>query len=410
MGAQGGRGESATAPMPVHPSCVLSGEKEMEYETGIARDIASGKRGRGQARAKMVAISMVGVFALSVFVMVPGSRADFVLLDEVNLGDPATEGDRIESWSGIWSPVSNPVNPGSSPGGWGGFDPEDPYPHDAAYSRAHNLRTTWAATEGAEDSGASVTLYSKVSAKLIEIRALDGAADDGFQVYVNGRLTYSYTDEHDTETWVTHQIPVRNAGAFEVKIVPTGDPWSGITSWGQLGVNWIKLYGVGGFDMYGYNYDARLYIGWYLDYDRYAADGTGDAWLIMKWSDDWVIQGDCPVGAWVTNHFVWYSDDYAEDTWFGWDTRATWNNEVTPDTEYVVEEFMKVMRVSDDPEAWAEYEAGGAFGVWGAYPSGVPNFVVLQDTVRVFSAESGELIESYELCLTKPWGLGQPIF
>ena len=101
--------------------------------------------------------------------------------------------------------------------------------------------------------------------------------------------------------------------------------------------------------------------------------------------------GDTTIGAWSSDG-------------------TTWNNEVTPDTQYVVEEFMKAMRVSDDPEAWAEYEAGGAFGVWGAYPSGVPNFVVLQDTVRVFSAESGELIESYELCLTKPWGLGQPIF
>lgn len=382
----------------------------MEFETELARDIASGKRRPGGMRGRAMAISMVALFVVSAYAMVPSARADYVLLDEVNLGDPQTETDRIASWSGIWTPVSNPVNPTWGSGNWGGFDPDDPYPHDATYSRAHNLRTTWAATEGEDDKGASVTLRSTVSAKLIEIRALDGSADDGFFVKVNGKLAYTYVDECATETWVTHEIPILGAGTFEVEIVPIGPAWSGVTSWGQLGVNWIRLYGVGGFDMYGYNYDARLYIGWLNHYDRYTDDGTGDAWLIMKWSDDWVIQGDCPVGAWVTNILTWYTDDDSPGTWFGYDERAEWNEEVSPDTEFMVQEFVKVMRVGDDLTAWEEYEAGGAIGVWGSYASGVPAFVVFQDTVRVFDADTGELIDSYEFCQTKPWPLGRPIF
>ena len=66
--------------------------------------------------------------------------------------------------------------------------------------------------------------------------------------------------------------------------------------------------GKGGFDKFGYNYNARLFNGWYGYYDRSIeggwVTGTGNAWLVMKWSKDWIPMEDEPVGAWVTNH--WY--------------------------------------------------------------------------------------------------------
>ena len=55
-----------------------------------------------------------------------------------------------------------------------------------------------------------------------------------------------------------------------------------------------------GFDQYGYNYQARLFVGTYDSSDRVLdgkyQGGTGDYvddGLIMKWSDDWLANRDC---------------------------------------------------------------------------------------------------------------------
>ena len=47
----------------------------------------------------------------------------------------------------------------------------------------------------------------------------------------------------------------------------------------------------GGFDQYGYNYQARLFNGWYGNYLKPTTPleyGTWNAWVVMKWSKNWV--------------------------------------------------------------------------------------------------------------------------
>ena len=145
-----------------------------------------------------------------------------------------------------------------------------------------------------------------------------------------------------------------------------------------------------GFDEFGYNYNARLFNGWdgYCDRDIEGGPipGTNDAWLVMKWSKNWEPMADQPVGAWCTNHFTWYSNDYDEATWYGWDTREEWTDaSAPPEASYRIEEFAKIMKVGDDEEEWARYEAGGAFDVgWGSYSSGVPKYVAFQDVISVY--------------------------
>ena len=129
-----------------------------------------------------------------------------------------------------------------------------------------------------------------------------------------------------------------------------------------------------GFDEYGYNYNARLFNGWYGYYDRDIpggwVQGTGDAWLLMKWSKDWTPMADEPVGAWCTNHWTWYSDNIDEATWYGFDDRIPWTDKSAPPcAEYKVEEFLKLMKVGNDVNGWLEYQAGGAYSAgWGDYP------------------------------------------
>jgi len=145
-----------------------------------------------------------------------------------------------------------------------------------------------------------------------------------------------------------------------------------------------------GFDEYGYNYGANLFNGWYGYYDRSIGGGwvtgTGDAWLNMKWSQNWLPMADEPIGAWCTNHWTWFSNDILEANWYGFNTRLVWTDiNVVPEAKYKVTEGMKIMKVGDDSVAWAAYLAGGAYDAqWGTYGDGVPMYVVFQDVVSIY--------------------------
>ncbi len=177
-----------------------------------------------------------------------------------------------------------------------------------------------------------------------------------------------------------------------------------------------------GFDEYGFNYKARLFNGWLGYYDMEIEGGwlpgTQDSWLVMKWSEDWNPTGDSSIGAWCFNHFTWYSDDYEVTTRFGWLTRAGWNEQTTdPDTRYRIKESAKIMRVSNNQEKWGEYRNEGAYPAGDVYPflmgnyeSGVPKYVVFQDTIEVYDTKTGELVLEYNLCEASSNGLGKPIF
>jgi hypothetical protein len=179
----------------------------------------------------------------------------------------------------------------------------------------------------------------------------------------------------------------------------------------------------GGFNEWGYNYTAHLFNGWYGQWGEWKtyhglppgehwSGATWNAWIVMKWSKNWVPEEDEPIGAWVTNHWTWYSNDYDEETWYGWDTRVEWTDkDVAPEALYMVTEFLKVQKVSNDTEAWERYQTGGAYDAgWGSYENGVPKYVVFQDVISVYDTSTGELVATFNLCTASPKGVGKPIF
>lgn len=103
-----------------------------------------------------------------------------------------------------------------------------------------------------DDAGYCMFQAFSDKAHRIELRVLDGIADDSFDVYVKNPadkwvLVYSYMDQYTTETWLIHNIYSFPAGkgqgsTVEIKIMPTNVGWSGFNTWGQLGVDYIKLY------------------------------------------------------------------------------------------------------------------------------------------------------------------------
>ncbi|MDP2735755.1 MAG: hypothetical protein Q8P12_06125 [bacterium] len=140
-----------------------------------------------------------------------------------------------------------------------------------------------------------------------------------------------------------------------------------------------------GFDEFGYNYQARLFVGTYDSSDR-NLDGTYwgasadyvDDQLIMKWSDDWLSNRDCDGdgkldrGAdaggisqgWLTNQV---NGDYDSD------------GDGTQDASYTY--FVKIVWVGPGGSLWGQYEivqevyndpVGGVTGL--QFKAGSPGF------------------------------------
>lgn len=206
-------------------------------------------------KLSVAAITSVLLLSSAFLVM----AAENVLLDRVNIGDTSSEaGHNLVGWG--------PIEPTTHPGGWGGIGSETP-PGTARvvwYSDLDGSQSSsWACTP--DDSSpdpnsnhAVVTLNPKPgSAHNLKLRVLKGIGDDSFKVYVrhaNGTLVevYSFTDGvlWETETWIEHSInldlfALARGKPQEIHIVATAPAWAGWCPYGQLGVDWIELWGNG---------------------------------------------------------------------------------------------------------------------------------------------------------------------
>ncbi len=148
------------------------------------------------------------------------------VLDFVDMGDSTSEATHnLLGWSNIWSSC-----------GWCGPDGD--------------MRLIWG--DGGESSApannwASVTLDAGWAwAETLSLNHLDGAADDGFNVYVNGVLVDTYVDQYPSNTWVTTVSDISSWGYFgqlTIKLEATGSAWGGIGTYGQVAFNLIELSG-----------------------------------------------------------------------------------------------------------------------------------------------------------------------
>jgi len=163
-----------------------------------------------------------------------------IIIDSVNIGDSLDEAGHNLFGFG-------PIEPATHGGGWGGADDG-------------NLRVIWfndsanpsdVLTQSPDENYASAQLSIPTNyiPTKIEVRLLDGIADDSFEIYLNNDLVYTYSDQGSTETWETHEIDLSSmylSGLVEIKIKSTAPNWTGFDTYGQLGVSWINLYAIEG--------------------------------------------------------------------------------------------------------------------------------------------------------------------
>jgi hypothetical protein len=174
----------------------------------------------------MKKLSYLIVLTLILGLVLNGSSQSLDLLDSVNIGNTTSEtGHNILGWSNIWSSC-----------GWCGPD--------------GNMRLIWGdggETCASENNWASVTLDAgAVCALTLKVEHLDGAADDGFNVYINNVQVGTYVDFYDTNTWIETEFDIPSGhytGVLTIKFEATADAWGGCGTYGQVAFNMIELYG-----------------------------------------------------------------------------------------------------------------------------------------------------------------------
>lgn len=183
----------------------------------------------------MKRISIITLILTALLILAVGIAyaAENVLLDKVDLGGD-DDGYAIDFG---WGRSAT----GDTGGNYGGIAPG-------------SCRLVW---DVAPDDGpdAYVMLNGKGAANSLDVRHLDGIADDSFDIYVqhaNGSWVWagSYPDAGSTETWVITPFDLSDLDFgrgrdFVVKIDATGAQWSGFPTWGQLCIDWIEVYGNG---------------------------------------------------------------------------------------------------------------------------------------------------------------------
>ena len=178
------------------------------------------------------------VLALILSLVLTGSSQSLVQLDDVNIGDTTSEiGHDLVGWTLIWTcgPYSVPLRQGN----W------------CACHADGNMRLIWG--DGGEtcasgNNSASVDLNVNCDwAQTLKVEHLDGAGDDGFDVFVNGIYidTYEATPETDNVWYVTNFdiSPWNFTGELTIEFVATGSAWEGCETYGQVAFNTIKLWG-----------------------------------------------------------------------------------------------------------------------------------------------------------------------
>lgn len=114
-----------------------------------------------------------------------------------------------------------------------------------------------------------------------------------------------------------------------------------------------------GFDQYGYNYQAHLFVGTFDSVDR-QIDGTyygttgdfvNDA-LIMKWSDAWLASVDCNHDGKLDRGLV---DGQVGGTSRGWLTNEINGDYSDASGTHHYTEFTKIVWVGPGGDLWGEY-------------------------------------------------------
>lgn len=152
--------------------------------------------------------------------------------DHVDIGNPAAEaGYNLVSWG--------PPEPGTSGGTWGGIA-----------DWPGTCRVIWSPQDqspgGSGSISAEVDMFFSGSPEIISFKHLDGFADESFDVFIEGALIWSYTDNGiSEEKWYVNGFTHNPgpAGLYTVAFVARGDMGPDWDNVGQVAFSGVWISG-----------------------------------------------------------------------------------------------------------------------------------------------------------------------
>ena len=185
---------------------------------------------------------LVVFVAVALLVCASSAQASPTLL--VDLGTPGGEsvpGATLDEWGRSW-PKETPAS--SKQGGWGGFGSsvDNKFPA-APPTYDYQCRSVWGPNPDTTDY--AEIAYS-VPIVMVAIRHLDGSGNDSFKVEVDGALWGSYSAPDPTKPNYPEPGEYWNYTTFSgtpgstLRITVTANPWGGIATWGQLGIDRVE--------------------------------------------------------------------------------------------------------------------------------------------------------------------------
>lgn len=107
-----------------------------------------------------------------------------------------------------------------------------------------------------------------------------------------------------------------------------------------------------GYDKWGYNYQARMFNGYYGNFSRPAVPVTSGDKLIMKWSDSWLANVDCNGDHKLDRGLV---NGVVNGVSMGWLTNEMKGSYTDANGPQHYTDFVKIVWVGPGGDLWGQY-------------------------------------------------------
>jgi hypothetical protein len=107
-----------------------------------------------------------------------------------------------------------------------------------------------------------------------------------------------------------------------------------------------------GFDQYGYNYQAHIFVGYYDNYSRPPVPVTSGDWLVMKWSDSWLANVDCNGDNKLDRGLV---NGVVSGISMGWETNHLIGSYEMDGSMQSYTDFVKIVWTGPGSSLWGQY-------------------------------------------------------
>jgi hypothetical protein len=183
-------------------------------------------------KAKVLSLTLIAALLLSL------TAAASTVVVEANTG--------CEGWTVDIGDTASETQAGIQIAGWSSFIGGSA--GIGSYGSIDDCRVMWEPPEGDKCATVTYSYQDCTDPTCLKWSALDGqATDDGYKVYVDDTLVFTYLDQVTSETWYPQYVDLTQfellcQEAHVVKFCATAEtPWASFATYGQVAIDWVEL-------------------------------------------------------------------------------------------------------------------------------------------------------------------------